>query len=87
MRRLSSAAAAAAASSARAVAAAGPLAVLHQAQPPPAVNGVIKPMKPGGYRDSGADIAHALASAAVPGLRMVTPHAQPDPSNDTHWVL
>lgn len=36
------------------------LAVLFQALPPPIFNNVIKPTKPGGYSDSGADIAFNL---------------------------
>lgn len=36
------------------------VAVLYQACDPPLVNGVRKPKKPGGYQDSGADIAYVL---------------------------
>ncbi len=38
------------------------VAVFYQAAPPPPVDGVTKPMKPGGYSDSGADIGFALKS-------------------------
>lgn len=48
----------------------GPVAVLHQARPPPVVDGVVKPPKPGGYADSSADVAAALAAVGVP---VVTP--------------
>ncbi|KAI9373387.1 glutathione synthetase ATP-binding domain-like protein [Aspergillus egyptiacus] len=36
------------------------VAVLYQALNPPVINGVRKPKKPGGYQDSGADIAYTL---------------------------
>lgn len=36
------------------------IAVLYQKFALPAVNGILKPMKPGGYSDSGADIAYCL---------------------------
>lgn len=36
------------------------IAVLYQKCALPAVNGILKPMKPGGYSDSGADIAYCL---------------------------
>ena len=36
------------------------VAVLYQAQLPPAVGETQKPMKQGGYKDSGADIAFTL---------------------------
>jgi hypothetical protein len=36
------------------------IAILYQAQLPPFKNGIQKPMKPGGYSDSGADIAYEL---------------------------
>lgn len=35
------------------------IAVLYQSQEPPPVNGIRKPMKDGGYRDSGADLRFA----------------------------
>jgi len=38
------------------------VAVLFQACPAPPVGGVARPMKPGGYRDSGADVAATLRS-------------------------
>ncbi|KAG2394276.1 hypothetical protein C9374_004040 [Naegleria lovaniensis] len=37
-----------------------PIAILYQSIQPPIVDGVIKPFKPGGYKDSGADIAFNL---------------------------
>ena len=36
----------------------GKIAILYQAKPPPIKNGIQKPMKPGGYSDSGADITY-----------------------------
>ncbi|WNG55449.1 biotin carboxylase [Archangium gephyra] len=61
-----------------------PVALLYQATPPPEIDGIRKPMKPGGYSDSGADIAHALRTAGVPVL---TPRAHPDPTQALDWVF
>ena len=55
-----------------------PVAVLYQAAPPPAIDGVSKPYKPGGYSDSAADIAFTLLSSSVP---TVTPSSFPSPSS------
>ncbi|KAL4860865.1 hypothetical protein BDV12DRAFT_191454 [Aspergillus spectabilis] len=41
------------------------VAVLYQAIEPPVINGVKKPRKPGGYQDSGADIAYTLQQKGV----------------------
>lgn len=60
-----------------------PVAVLYQAQPP-IIDGIRKPMKPGGYADSGADIAYVLRQAGVP---IVTPIHSPDPTRDLDWVF
>ncbi|GAA6008679.1 hypothetical protein JCM10207_001684 [Rhodosporidiobolus poonsookiae] len=60
------------------------VAVLHQGAPPPAVGGVVKPMKPGGYQDSGADIAYNLRAA---GTAVVTPSESPDPASDAGWTF
>ena len=60
------------------------IAVLYQCIAPPLLDGVRKPMKPGGYRDSGADIACILREAGVP---IVTPVARPDPTRDLDWVF
>ncbi|CAG8823014.1 12275_t:CDS:2, partial [Racocetra persica] len=43
-----------------------PVAILYQALQPPIVNGIRKPLKPGGYSDSGADIAYSLISNNIP---------------------
>ncbi len=60
------------------------IAILYQADCPPAVNGIKKPMKPGGYSDSGADIAHALSNH---GLSVVPYVQEPRIENDLDWVF
>jgi len=60
------------------------VAVLYQAHPAPAVDGIAKPFKPGGYRDSGADIACALRRE---GVAVVTPVAEPAVESDADWVF
>ena len=47
-------------------------AILYQAKLPPIKDGIQKPMKPGGYSDSGADIAYELAKN---GIGIVTPRS------------
>lgn len=72
--------------------AAARVAVLYQHAPPPQVDGIVKPMKPGGYSDSGADIAFALSSqpCRAAGVHVVTPAAAagrtPVPEVDLDWV-
>jgi len=61
-----------------------PVAVLFQAGPSPPVDGVAKPMKPGGYRDSGADIAFNLCAAGIP---VIFPGATQNPSVPLDWVF
>ncbi|WNG46950.1 biotin carboxylase [Archangium minus] len=61
-----------------------PVALLYQATPPPEIDGIRKPMKPGGYSDSGADIAYALRAAGVP---VITPGDSPDPAQAMDWVF
>lgn len=41
-------------------------------------------MKPGGYSDSGADIAYTLRQA---GIRVITPVETPNPANELDWVF
>ncbi|MEI6948605.1 ATP-grasp domain-containing protein [Paraflavisolibacter sp. H34] len=60
------------------------LAVLYQGQQPPPQNGIVKPMKPGGYADSGADIAYALRQSGIP---VITPSEEPDVYADLDWVF
>lgn len=60
------------------------IAVLYQSNLPPKVNGIQKPLKPGGYADSGADIAYELLNN---GLQVATPVPYPINSNDKDWVF
>ncbi|MDQ4099627.1 MAG: biotin carboxylase, partial [Chloroflexota bacterium] len=60
------------------------VAILHQAVPPVDHSGIVKAPKPGGYRDSGADIAFALRQA---GVTVVTPEQWPGPALDTGWTF
>ncbi|KAF9874217.1 hypothetical protein CkaCkLH20_08200 [Colletotrichum karsti] len=61
------------------------VAVLYQAIEPPIINGVRKPMKPGGYRDSGADIAYNLQASR--SIQAVTPVSNPSPRVDSDWCF
>ena len=60
------------------------IALIYQALPPPVIDGLRKDPKPGGYSDSGADIAFALRQA---GYDIVTPQADPDPADAFAWVF
>ncbi len=60
------------------------IAILYQAKLPPIKDGIQKPMKPGGYSDSGADIACELKQN---GIAIVTPVSNPDINNDLDWVF
>lgn len=60
------------------------IAILYQALPPPMIGGLRKDAKPGGYSDSGADIAAALGRA---GQRIVTPVRRPDAAVALDWVF
>lgn len=60
------------------------VAILYQGGPTPVQGGTRKPPKPGGYRDSGADIAYALKCR---GVAILTPRADPDPGSDQDWVF
>lgn len=60
------------------------IALIYQALPPPVIDGLRKDPKPGGYSDSGADIAFALRQA---GYDIVTPQANPDPADAFAWVF
>ena len=62
----------------------GPLAVLHQALDPPLIDGARKPLKEGGYADSGADIAAALRGSGIP---VITLAPFPDPCRDDGWTF
>ncbi|KAI1476107.1 glutathione synthetase ATP-binding domain-like protein [Daldinia eschscholtzii] len=61
------------------------VAVLYQALDPPIIGGVTKPKKPGGYQDSGADIAYNLSQCS--DINVITPSLYPDPSVDTGWCF
>ncbi|WP_144962839.1 ATP-grasp domain-containing protein [Gillisia sp. Hel_I_86] len=60
------------------------IAILFQAQKPPIQGGIQKPMKPGGYSDSGADIAFSLKNI---NLAIITPVENPNLKNDYDWVF
>lgn len=60
------------------------VAILYQAHEPPCIHGIHKPMKKGGYSDSGADIAYALKLSQI---SVVTPILNPDQYLDTDWVF
>lgn len=60
------------------------VAVLYQGINPPIIDGIRKPMKPGGYSDSGADIAYNLREL---GIKIVTPKENPDARADLDWVF
>lgn len=59
------------------------VAVVYQAAPAPEVNGILKPMKLGGYADSGADIAYALRQQAD----VILPVEIPGIAQDLDWVF
>lgn len=60
------------------------VAIFYQMNPPPAIDGIIKPFKPGGYSDSGADIAYALSNH---GVTVITPVTHPKADSDFDWVF
>jgi len=60
------------------------VAILYQSKVPPSVDGIIKPMKEGGYSDSGADIALALVQNKI---EVITPVDLPQTQNDFDWVF
>ena len=62
------------------------LAILYQATPPPIIDGIRKTVKPGGYSDSGADIAFALRSYWKGG-DVVTLTDTPEVTKDLDWVF
>ena len=63
----------------------GKVAVLYQAVSAPIVKGVTKPLKPGGYRDSGADIIYTLRQHKIASI--ITPVDIPDPKSDQDWCF
>jgi len=60
------------------------VALLYQVQTPPPKDGIVKPMKPGGYSDSGADIGYALQQH---GINVVTPTETPAVEKNLDWVF
>ncbi|KAL4877380.1 hypothetical protein BJY04DRAFT_198272 [Aspergillus karnatakaensis] len=60
------------------------VAVLYQAIDPPVINGVKKPRKPGGYQDSGADIAYTLQQQ---GIKVIKSDASAPVSSDAGWAF
>lgn len=59
-------------------------AVLYQIKEPPERDGLRKPMKKGGYSDSGADIAFTLKRE---GISIITPSDVPREAEDLDWVF
>ena len=55
------------------------IAVLYQKNSPPVIKGIKKPMKEGGYSDSGADICYCLQKN---NIDVVTPVKHPDMLKD-----
>jgi hypothetical protein len=60
------------------------VAILYQTKAPPLVDGIVKPMKEGGYSDSGADIALALVQNKI---EVITPVNSPKKKTDLDWVF
>jgi D-alanine-D-alanine ligase-like ATP-grasp enzyme len=61
------------------------VALFHQAMVPPVIDGVVKPFKPGGYRDSCADIVYCLWKQAVTAVVAPSPIDSLDASSDDGW--
>jgi len=60
------------------------VAILYQASKPPVKDGIVKPMKPGGYADSGADIGYCLLHS---NIAVITPETHPSVDVDLDWVF
>lgn len=60
------------------------VAILYQAVNSQINDGIIKPKKPGGYADSGADIAFGLSERHI---EIITPCPNPNVFNDLDWVF
>ena len=60
------------------------VAILYQTKAPPVVDGIVKPMKEGGYSDSGADIALTLVHNE---MEVITPADSPNEQTDLDWVF
>ncbi|KND88243.1 D-alanine--D-alanine ligase A [Tolypocladium ophioglossoides CBS 100239] len=59
------------------------VAVLYQSIEAPIIDGTRKPKKPGGYQDSGADIAYNLSKCD--DVEVICPSQAPDPRKDDGW--
>lgn len=59
------------------------LAILYQAHKPPVFDGILKPMKHGGYSDSGADIAFGLKDE----IEIICPVDKAKENSDYDWVF
>ncbi|KAJ4202974.1 hypothetical protein NW767_005725 [Fusarium falciforme] len=59
------------------------VAVLYQGLDPPVINGIRKPKKPGGYLDSGADIAYTLSQS--PDIEVVCLGNDLKPEDQAGW--
>ncbi|RNJ59143.1 hypothetical protein D7B24_003236 [Verticillium nonalfalfae] len=61
------------------------VAVLYQNTEPPVIDGTRKPMKPGGYQDSGADIGYALSLSDE--VEVITQSSDPVPEQHAGWCF
>ncbi|KAH7127331.1 hypothetical protein EDB81DRAFT_729344 [Dactylonectria macrodidyma] len=61
------------------------VAVLYQAIEPPLIDGTRKPRKPGGYQDSGADIAYNLS--LLNDIDVLSQTSNPDPAKHEGWCF
>lgn len=60
------------------------IAILYQTKESPQVGNIRKPMKKGGYSDSGADMAYELKEN---GYNVILPVEDPQEKNDSDWVF
>lgn len=60
------------------------IAILYQVKEPPQVGNIRKPMKEGGYSDSGSDLAYELKKN---GYNLITPVENPNEKNNIDWVF
>ena len=60
------------------------IAILYQVKEPPQVGNIRKPMKEGGYSDSGSDLAYELNKN---GYNLITPVEHPNEKNNIDWVF
>ena len=60
------------------------IAILYHVKEPPQVGNIRKPMKEGGYSDSGSDLAYELNKN---GYNLITPVENPNEKNNIDWVL